>query len=97
MVERFFRATAVAGDLHLIDFNDWDEWDSGQVRYRDEAEASWLKRIGGTEHRMIRTAAELDAALEESVSARIFHLYVSEGLVEEAKHRWEEMKQKRKR
>jgi len=97
MVERFFKATAVAGDLHLIDFNDWDEWNSGQVRYRDEAEASWLKRIGGNEHRMIRTAAELDAALEESVSARIFHLYIGEDLVEEAKHRWDEMKQRRKR
>lgn len=97
MAERFLRATALAGDLHLIDFNYWEEWNSTHVRYRDEAEASWLKRIGGGEHRMIHTVAELDAALEESVSARVFHLYISEGLVEETKHRWEEMKQKRKR
>jgi len=29
--------------LHLIDSNYWEEWDSEQVRYRDEAEAGWLK------------------------------------------------------
>jgi hypothetical protein len=97
MAERFLRATALAGDLHLIDFNYWEEWDLGRVRFRDEPEASWLKRIGGSEHRMIHTAAELDAAIEESVSERVFHLYISEGVVEEAKHRWEEMKQRRKR
>lgn len=97
MAERFVKATALAGVLHLVDFNYWEKWDSERIRYRDEAEASWLKRIGGVEHRMIRTVAELNAALEESVSARVFHLYISENLLEEAKHRWEEMKEKRKR
>ena len=97
MAQRFFRGTAVAGDLHLIDLNDWDEWDSGQIRFRDEAEASWLTRVGGNEHRMIRTPAELAAALQESVTARVFHLYISEGLLDEARQRRKEMKQKRKR
>jgi hypothetical protein len=96
MAERFFRARALAGELHFVDFHDWEAWDPAKVVYRDEAEATWLKRMGGHEHLMIRTPAELDAALRESVSARIFHLYVGESVLEDAKRRWEEMKQKPK-
>jgi hypothetical protein len=92
--KRFFRARALGGSLHLLDFNDWEEWDSGKITYRDEAEAGWLTRIGGNAHRMIRTAAELDAVLRESVSARVFHLYIGDGLLDEARRRWEDMKQK---
>lgn len=96
MAERFFRGTALAGDLHLIDLNDWAAWDAEQIKYRDETEASWLTRVGGNEHRMIRTSAELDAALQESVTARVFHLYIREDLLEQARQRREEMQRKRK-
>jgi hypothetical protein len=37
MAERFFRATALAGELHLIDLSDWDDWELGKIQYRDEA------------------------------------------------------------
>jgi len=84
MAERFFRAAALAGELHLIDFSDWDEWDSGKVQYRAEAEVSWLMRTGAGERRIVRTAAELDAALDESASPRGIYLFVSESLIEEA-------------
>jgi hypothetical protein len=94
MAERFFRGQALAGALHLVDFRDWESWDPAKVAYRDEAEANWLKRMGGHEHLMIRTPTELDEALRDSVSARIFHLYVAESLIEHAKARWEEMKQR---
>jgi len=97
MAERFFRATALAGDLHLTDFYDWDAWETRQLQYRDEAEVKWLMRMGAGEHRIVRTVAELDAALEDSVSPRGIYLYISERLVGEAKRRWEAMKQKRNR
>ena len=97
MAERFFRATALAGELHLIDFHDWDDWESEKVQYRDEAEVSWLMRTGAGERRVIRTAAELDAAIDESASPRGIYLYVSESLLEETKRRWQEMPRKRKR
>ncbi|HLW47343.1 MAG TPA: hypothetical protein VKW09_06200 [bacterium] len=95
--ERFFRARALAGNLHLLDFNDWEEWNSAKVSYRDEAEAEWLTRMGGNAHRMIRTPAELDSVLRESVSARVFHLYIGERLLDEARRRWEDMKRQYKR
>jgi hypothetical protein len=97
MAERFFRAAALAGELHLIDLSDWDDWDLGKVQYRDEAEVSWLMRTGAGERRVIRTAAELDAAIDESASPRGIYLYVSESLLEETKRRWQEMTRKGKR
>lgn len=97
MAERFFRATALAGELHLIDFHDWDDWEPDKVRYRDEAEVRWLMRTGAGERRIVRTTAELEAALEESASPHGIYLYVSESLVDEVRRRWQEMKQSRKR
>ena len=87
---------ALAGELHLIDFSDWDEWESGKVQYRDEAEVGWLIRTGAGERRIVRTAAELAAALDESASPRGIYPFVSESLIEEAKRRWEEMKRSRR-
>ena len=97
MAERFFRAAALAGELHLIDFSDWDEWESGKVQYRDEAEVGWLIRTGAGKRRIVRTAAELDAALDESASPRGIYLFVSESLIKEVTRRWEEMKRNRRR
>ena len=97
MAERFFRATALAGELHLIDLSDWDDWDSGKVQYRDETDVSWLMRTGAGERRVVHTAAELDAAIVESASPRGIYLYISDSLIEEAKRRWKEITQKRKR
>jgi hypothetical protein len=97
MAERFFRATALAGELHLIDFHDWDDWVLEKIQYRDEAEVSWLVRTGAGERRVIRTAAELDAAIDESASSHGIYLYVSESLLEEAPRRWQEMTGERKR
>jgi hypothetical protein len=97
MAQRFFRATALAGELHLIDFHDWDDWDLEKVQYRDEAEVSWLMRTGASERRVIRTVPELDAAIVESASPRGIYLYVNESLIEEAKRRWQEVTRKRKR
>jgi len=96
MAERFFRAAALAGELHLIDLSDWDDWDSEKVQYRDEAEVSWLMRTGAGERRIVRTAAELDAAIDESASPHGIYLYVSESLLEETTRRWQEMTRKRK-
>lgn len=97
MAERFFRAAALAGELHLIDLSDWDDWELEKVQYPDEAEVSWLMRTGAGERRVVRTAAELDAAIEESASPRGIYLYVNESLLEEAKRRWQKMTRKRKR
>jgi len=97
MAERFFRATALAGSLHLIDFSDWDPWEPRNIQYRNDAEVGWLMRTGASERRIVRTVAELDAALEESASPCGIYLYISESLIGEAERRWEEMKQKRRR
>src|SRR5579864_5374140 len=97
MAGRFFRAAALAGELHLIDLSDWDDWELEKVQYRDDAEVSWLMRTGAGERRVVRTVVELDSVLEESASPRAISLYVSEGLIKEAKRRWEEMRQKHKR
>jgi hypothetical protein len=67
------------------------------VQYRDEAEVSWLMRTGAGERRVVSTAAELDAAIEESASPRGIYLYISESLLQDAQRRWREMTQKRKR
>jgi len=63
MAERFFRATALAGDLHLTDFYDWDAWETRQLQYRDEAEVKWLMRMGAGEHRIVRTVESLTPLL----------------------------------
>jgi hypothetical protein len=96
MAERFFRAIAHTGELHLRDLHDWEDWNSERVEYRDEAEVSWLMRTGAGERRIVCTAAELDAALKETTAHRSVYLYVSERLIEDAKRRWEEMKQRHK-
>jgi hypothetical protein len=67
------------------------------VRCRDEAEVNWLVHTDARERRVVRTAAKFDAAVAESASPRGIYLYVSESLIEEAKCRWQEMTQKRKR
>jgi hypothetical protein len=54
-------------------------------------------RTGAGERRVVRTAAELDAAIVESASPRGIYLFVSESLIEEATRRWEEMKRNRRR
>ena len=97
MAERFFRAAALAGELHLIDLSDWDDWDSEKVQYRDEAEVSWLMRTGARERRVLRTAAELETAIEESASPRGIYLYVTESLLEKTTRRWEQTTRKLKR
>ena len=94
MPERFFRAIALAGDLYLTDLKDWDEWDPARLRYHDEAEATWLTRISPNDRRIVLTVAELDAAIQESASPRGIYLYVGERLIDEARRRWEEMKQR---
>lgn len=97
MAERFFRAAALAGELHLVDLSDWDDWDATKVQYRDEAEVRWLMRTGASERRIVRTAAELDAVIADSASPRGIYLYVSEALIQETKRRWEELKGKHHR
>ena len=82
--------------MHLLDLNDWETWDPDRVSYRDETEAGWLTRMGGDGHRIVRTAADLDLVLRESVSARVLHLYIGEALLDDARRRWEDMKHKYK-
>jgi hypothetical protein len=96
MPERFFRATAYTGELHLRDFHDWEDWNLERVEFRDETEVSWLMRTGAGERRIVRTVAELDATLKETTAYRSVSLYVSERLIDDAKRRWEEMKQRHK-
>ena len=97
MAERFFRAAALAGELHLVDLSDWDDWDSKKVQYRDDAEVRWLMRTGASERRIVRTAAQLDAVIADSASPRGIYLYVGERLIPETQRRWEEMQRKRHR
>lgn len=97
VADRFFRATALAGDLHFIDLNDWDGWDLQRIAYRDEAEVRWLVQAGAGERRIVRTAAELDAAIADSATPRSIYLYVHEALLAEAQSRWEMMRRSRGR
>jgi hypothetical protein len=97
MAERFFRATALVGELHLIDIHDWEDWELDNVLYRTEAEVRWLMRTGGGERRVVRTVADLDTALEDSASPHGMYLYVSESLIDEVKRRWEETQRNRRR
>jgi hypothetical protein len=92
MAERFFRATALAGDLHFIDLSDWEPWDSNRIAYRDETEVRWLVRTGAGERQIIYTAGELDAAIDNSASPCSIYLYVGETLLEETRSRWEKMR-----
>jgi hypothetical protein len=96
MAERFFRAAAIAGQLHFVDLSDWDDWSSDKVQYRDDTEVRWLMRTGAGERRVIHTAAELDAVIMESAAPRGIYLYIGESLLQEAKNRWEAMTRERK-
>jgi hypothetical protein len=89
MAERYFRATALTGDLHFLDLNDWDPWDPARLAFRDETEVQWLLRTGAGERRIVRTAADLDAAIQDSAVPRSIYLYVHESLLDEARARWE--------
>jgi hypothetical protein len=89
MDERFFRVTTLAGALHFVDLHDWDTWEPSRIAYRDEAEVRWLVRAGAGERRIIRTAAELGAAIDDSASPRSIYLYVHESVLDEARSRWE--------
>jgi hypothetical protein len=64
----------LAGSLHLIDFPDWDPWEPRNIQYRNDTEVEWLMHTGASERRIVRTVAELDAALEESASPRGIYL-----------------------
>jgi hypothetical protein len=84
--------TALAGDLHFIDLHDWDTWEPSRIPYRDEAEVRWLVRAGAGARRIICTAAELGAAIDDSASPRSIYLYVHVILLEETRSRWEKMR-----
>jgi hypothetical protein len=94
MAEQFFRARAFVGDLLLVDLHDWEPWERSRIAYRDEAEVRWLMRARASARRIIRTAAELDAAINDSTNSRSIDLYVHESLLDEARSRWESMKQR---
>jgi hypothetical protein len=95
MAGRFFRATARAGNLHLLDFQDWEPWEATRVQYRNKAEVEWLVRLLGDAHRVIFSIADLDNVITESAEPRAVSLYVSEDLLDEVLRRWEAMKQTR--
>lgn len=94
---RFFRATALGGDLHFIDVNDWDQWEPSRIRYLDEAEVRWLVRAGAGDRRIIRAAAELESAIQDSAPSQSVYLYLDEALSHDALGRWEEMRRNRDR
>lgn len=94
---RFFRATALGGDLHFIDVNDWDQWEPSRIRYLDEAEVRWLVRASARDRRIIRAAAELESAIQDSAPSQSVYLYVDETLSQDAVGRWEEMRRNRDR
>jgi len=95
MTERFFRATELAGDLHLIDLDDWAPWEPRRIQYRDSVEIQWLLRTTKGERRVIHTVEALDAVIVESGPSRDIYLYVDEQLLDAARQRWEASKQKR--
>ena len=94
---RFFRATALGGDLHLVDLNDWDQWESARLRFLDDAEVRWLVRASTRDRRVIRAAAELESAIRDSAPSQSVYLYVDEALSQDARDRWEEMRRARDR
>ena len=95
IAERYFRATALAGHLYLIDLRDCDSWEPSRMDYRDEAEARWLVRAGAGDRRIVRTLAELGAAIHDSASLRSVYLYIHETLLQDARARWEEARRNR--
>jgi hypothetical protein len=95
--ERYFRATALAGDLHFIDLRDWDSWEPSRMDYRDEAEVRWLVRAATGDRRIVRTLTELGAAVQDSEPSRTVYLYIHETLLQDAVVRWEEAKRNRNR
>lgn len=97
MAEQFFRARARTGDLHFVDLNDWESWDPSRIVYRNEAEVRWLMRARATARRIVRTAAELGTAIDDSSDSRSIYLYVHESLLDEARSRWEGIGQRRGR
>ncbi len=97
MADRFFRATALCGRLHLIDLADWESWEPRKIQYRDQVEVQWLVRASGGERRVIRTVAELHAAISESVEPRAVYLYVHDSLLDATRRCWEDLKQVRAR
>ena len=94
---RFFRATALGGDLHFIDVNDWDQWEPSRIRYLDEAEVRWLVRASAGDRRIIRVVAELESAIQDSAPSQSVYLYLDETLSQDALGRWEEMRRNRDR
>lgn len=94
---RFFRATALGGDLHFADLNDGDQWEPSRIRYLDEAEVRWLVRASARDRRIIRAAAELESAIQDSAPSHSVYLYVDETLSQHARDRWEEMRRNRDR
>jgi len=89
MAERFFRASARAGSLQVLDLHEWEPWEPARIQYRNQAEVEWLIRIRGDDPRVIRTVTELDAVITESAEPRLVTLYISEDLLDEARRRWE--------
>lgn len=65
--------------------------------YGDEAGVRWLARAGAGERRIIRTGAELGAAIDDSASPRSIYLYIHENLLDEARSRWEDTRRSRGR
>lgn len=92
MRDRFFRAVAIAGRLHLRDVGDWESWDSTALTYQSEDEARWLIRVATGLHRIARTAEDLAQAVRDSKKGPVsITLHVHAELLGEAKARWEEM------
>ena len=90
--EKFFRASSMAGRLHLSDIGDYGFWDADCIRYGTEEyiRAAFVKETGD---RFVRTAQELDAALEATRGVPgVRTIWIREDLLEEARRRWEEMK-----
>ncbi|GEM_PF-1908007 len=92
MSERFFRAAALAGRLHLRDIRDWESWDPTALKYHSEDEVRWLTRVGNGLHRIARNIEDLVQAVRDSKNGRVsVTIYVHEELLGEAKARWEDM------
>lgn len=92
MAERFLRATALSGCLYLMDFTNWEPWQPNKIQYRDLAEVQWRVRASRGVHRLIRTVAELLAAIDDSTACAV-HLYVHADLLDDTRRCWEERRQ----
>jgi hypothetical protein len=93
MYERFFRATAAYGHLHLSDVATDGPWTPEQIVYYD------MKDIDAIRSRtirvsVVRSAEELDEMLRISRNMlATVNLYVLERLLEPARERWVAMRQ----